>query len=281
MNRQRRTPALLRAAVLAALVVVAAACSDGDDDIVGSDTTDIAGPTSSATDGTLTATTDATPTTAGDGSDSSETTDGSDTTAAGDTTGSTTTLPGEDFDGFPDEGDVLSVMGVAHDDVLNVRAVPGDGAIIATAAPTADDLVATGRARLLPRSIWYEVTTDGITGWVSTRFVGFAGVVDDATAEFVDGGDLPGAETMLELGELVAAGFASEDPPSTVVQSVPPTVGDLGEITFDVVGLGDDAVGGYRLHVFATPDENGETFTLKSIERTTFCTRGLTGELCS
>ena len=41
----------------------------------------------------------------------------------------------------------------------------------------------------------------------------------------------------------------------------------------DVVGLGDDSVAGQRLHVFGTPGQ--ESFTLKSVEATPFCYRGV------
>ena len=194
----------------------------------------------------------------------------------------TTFLPGEPFEGFADNGDVLSVIGVADDDVLNMRAAPGiDQDIVATAAPTADNLVATGRARSLPNSIWYEVTLGAETGWVSLSFVAFAGSVDDATAQFFDGADSIVAETMTDLGAAVAAEFASQDPPSRITQSVAPVVGDLHEVIYDVVGLGDDAVAGFRLHIFGVPNEEGEGFVLFRIERTTFCTRGVVGDLCA
>lgn len=191
-------------------------------------------------------------------------------------------MPGQPIDGFARQGDVLAVIGVAHDDVLNIRELPGtDQSVVASADPTADDLVATGDARELPASIWYEVTTDGVTGWAGFSFLAFVGPTDDATAEFLDGAALPEAETMVELADLVAAGFASEDPPSKIVQSVAPSVGDLGEISYDVIGIGDDAIAGYRLHIFATPTDSSDGFALKSIERTTFCTRGVNGELCT
>jgi hypothetical protein len=191
------------------------------------------------------------------------------------------TPPGEPFDGFPRQGDELGVMGVAYDDALNIRALPGtDQRIVTTAAPTADDLVATGRARRLSRSIWYEVTVNGTTGWASSRFLGFVDGTDDVTASFLRGNPPPAAETMVELGELVAAHFASDDPPSRVVQSVAPSVGDLAEVTYDVIGLGDDSVAGFRLHVFATPHDSGDGFVLTSIESTTLCWRGSDGVLC-
>ena len=272
-----KIPTILTTVALA-LALVAGACSDGgSDDAIASEPTTSAGSDDETT----------TSTTAGDGSTTtvgSTTSDSDDETTTSTTDGSTTTtgLAGQPWDGFAQEGDVLAVLGVAHDDVLNVRAGPGtDTEIVATADPTANDLVATGRARELPRSFWYEVTVDGVTGWVSISFVAYEGGTDDATAEFLDGDPLPEVETMQEMGELVAEAFASDEPPSDIVQSVAPTVGDLGEVTYDVVGIGDDAGAGYRLHVFATPTESGEGFALKSIERTWYCTRGLSGELCA
>jgi hypothetical protein len=53
----------------------------------------------------------------------------------------------------------------------------------------------------------------------------------------------------------------------------------VGEVTVDVVGIGDDSVGGERLKVFAEPGAGG--FTVRSVEATTFCRRGVTGDgLC-
>ena len=51
-------------------------------------------------------------------------------------------------------------------------------------------------------------------------------------------------QTMLDLGMMVAEASASTDPSSRIRMSAAPTVGDLGEVTFDVVDLGDDAVEG-------------------------------------
>jgi hypothetical protein len=274
----RRRWRALAAAIVATALLALLATGCGDDDDSGATT---ASDTSGTTDGDGTSTTDGddTSTTAGDSTSTSTTAGGGTTTAGG---GSATTLPGEPWDGFADEGDVLAVVGVRYDDVLNIRSGPATSYdIVATAGPTADDLVATGQARMAPGSIWYEVEVDGTTGWANISFLAFLGDTDDATAEFVGGGTLPEAETMVDLGELVAGGFASEAPASRVTQTVAPSVGDLGEITYDVVGLGDDALAGYRLHVFATPNEGGEGFGLRSIERTALCSRGTSGGLCT
>lgn len=245
----------------AALLLVAGC---GDEETSPADTTTASDSTTSTAEPTTTTTT----------SDS--------TTTSTATTTTETTLPGTPVDSFAEEGDTLGVLGVANDDVLNIRAAPGtDQEIVATAEPTADDVVATGQARALTSTTWAEVMIGGETGWANVGFLAFVGGVDDATAEFLDGAALPQTETMVELGELVADGFASDDPASEIVQSVAPTVGDLGEVTYDVVGIGDDSVRGYRLHVFGAPTESGDGFVLKSIERTTFCSRGLDGELCT
>jgi hypothetical protein len=201
------------------------------------------------------------------------------TTTIADTTPS---LPGDPIDIGPQPGDVLAVVGVAHDDVLNVRSAPGtDQTVIVELDPLASDVVALGNARALPASIWFEVETDDGTGWASSSFLAYLGGTTDATADIVELlGEVPVAETMLDLGAVVAQTLASDEPPSRIVMSVAPTVGDLGEVTYDVVGIGDDAVRGFRLHVFATPDDGGEGFVLKSVEQTVLCGRGLSGELC-
>lgn len=193
---------------------------------------------------------------------------------------SPTGLPGEPVDLGPREGDVVAVVGVEHDRVLDVHAVPGPVTdVVATLAPLADDVVSLGEARLLSDSIWYRVSAAGTTGWVDSSFVQYLGEVDDVTSGVIAQlGSTPRADTMPGLGLLVAEQFASTDPPSRITMTAPASTGDLGEVTYDVIGLGDDSVGGFRLHVFGSPDGSG--FTLKSVERTVMCLRGVTDGLC-
>ena len=246
--------------LIAALISVSCGSDDDAADPPSSTTSTVASTTSSTGDTT---------TTAGDTASSS--------TTAPSTTGGNgaTSLPGEPFDLAPVAGSELAVMGVQYDDVLNVRALPGaDQAVVAELAPTSGDLVATGQARMLPQSIWFEVTTgDSTVGWVNSRFVARIGPTVDLTAEVVDElGEIPAAETMLDLGMLVAEALAPENgEASTTTTTVAPSVGDLGEITVDLVGLADDATAGLRLHVFGQPDESGEGFSLKSVEATEMC----------
>ena len=192
----------------------------------------------------------------------------------------TTSLPGEAFDIGPAAGDVIAVVGVAHDDVLFMRNGPGAGyEPVVELDPLADDLVATGRHRLLESSIWSEIEAEGFRGWVNSRFIGYIGTVDDLTANVVaDLGEIPVAETMLDLGEIVAKSFEGEESGFRYEMSVAPSVGDLGEVTYDVVGLADDSLFGYRLHIFGQPTDGGEGFSLMSVEATAICGRGITAE---
>lgn len=240
-----------------ALALTLAACGGGD---TGASTT----TTEAATTSTTTPTTQPETTT---------------TTAPATTT--TTELAGEEIDFGPAEGDEVAVIGVAHDDVLNLRSAPDANADILAEIPNRhDELIALGHTRNVGDAFWIEVEYDGTTGWVHYSFIGYLGVTDDMTAAVIDElGETPVAETMLDIGAAVAETFASEEPESDIVLTVAPTVGDLGEVTYDVIGIGDDAVRGFRVHVFAQPED--ETFGLKSVEVTTLCGRGVTAEgLC-
>jgi hypothetical protein len=265
--RSRRARIAVVALVVSATAL--AACG-GDDDDVSTDTTpSSAGSTTTAAD---TASTAPAPTS------TSEAPDDTASSAPGE-------LPGEPADFGPTAGAVLGVVGVAHDDTLNVRAAPGtDQEVVAELDPLADDVVAVGNTRTLPESIWFEVEVDGGTGWVSASFVAYLGATSDVTAEIVaDLGTTPGAETMVELADAVAASRAAldEEPIPEVTVVVAPTVGDLGEITVDVTGYPDDAVLGERLHVFGTPAEGGEGFVLRSVESLVLCRRDVTADgLC-
>jgi hypothetical protein len=251
------------------LAIVAAACGSSDETTT-SAADNVASPTTVTTSTTSATETTSTTTTSG------ETT----TTTAGADTTTSSTLAGTPIDFFPQTGDELAVVGVAHDDVLNVRVGPGIfNDIVDTLDPTGTT-TAAGNARDLGLAIWVEHATGDATGWSNYAFLAFAGATDDATAEVVGLlGEVPTADSMPALGLIVAESLASEEPPSIIVMSVAPTIGDLGEVTYDVIGLGDDAVYGYRLHVFGEPLTDG--FSLHTVERTYLCSRAVDAdELC-
>jgi len=173
------------------------------------------------------------------------------------------------------------VIGVAHDDVLNLRGGPGvDAQIVDRIPPTYDELVASGNTRELPRAFWIQVDYDGTEGWVNLSYVGYQGAVTDETAHVVDElGGYPANSTMTGLAEEVADLFATDDEGgSEVVQVTPVSEGDLFEVTYDVIGLADDAIRGVRLHIFA--EEGSHGFTLSNLEVLLICGRGVDGEAC-
>lgn len=188
---------------------------------------------------------------------------------------STTSLPGGPIDFGPRSGDVLAVVGVAHDDTLNLRAAPGPTQdILDTISPLFVGLVAAGETWERPGAFWVKVDYEDTLGWVHMGFVAYSGGTDDVTAQAIAAlGEIPVATTMEELGLLVADTFTTEEPPSKVVMVAAPTLGDFGELAYDVIGIGDDAVRGVRLHVFGAPVAEG--FSLKSIEATDLCARGV------
>ncbi len=263
----------LAVATTVVLVLAAAGCGDdgGDDEATSSSTTE-AGIASSTPDTTEA---DGTTTTEADGSTTTE--DGSTTTVADED------LPGEPIDIYPYEGAALGVVGVEAGDALNVRSGPGtDFDVVAELAPLADDATATGHNRTLDDdSLWVELEAAGATGWVNGRYVAQLGATTDVTSEV--GQDIAG-ETMIAIGEAVAAARApaEEGPQPSVTVVDGPSVGDLGEITVDVLGLADDSLRGERLHIFATPDPGGEGFAVKTVEATALCARGVTADgLCT
>ncbi len=181
------------------------------------------------------------------------------------------------------EGAEMAVIGVGADDVLNVRAAPGtDHDVVATLEPLADGFTATGEGRLLDGAVWVEVETGDVTGWVHAAFVAHIAATEDITGQVIEEhGSRPSAETLVELAQIIADQRATQEPASQVVISDGPHVGDLGEVTVDVVGFGDDSVRAARLVVFAIPADDGASFTLRSVEATTYCARGVTDEdLC-
>jgi len=193
---------------------------------------------------------------------------------------------GESYDFYvptPVEGAIVGVVGVRYDDMLNLRSGPDvTFDVVATLEPTLAGIAGTGEGWQLPTgSVWWKVNADGVVGWANHQFLSRLGGVDDLTSYVVGNlGKIPVAQTMLDLGLIVANTIADVDNRSDVVVSVSPTLGNLGEVTYDVVGLEDDSVGGYRLHIFGQPTEGDGSFSLVAVEATTMCLRAVSEDLC-
>ncbi|WP_419837738.1 SH3 domain-containing protein [Candidatus Poriferisodalis sp.] len=165
---------------------------------------------------------------------------------------------------------ILAVVGIGYDSTLNVRDEPG-GQIVARLDSTDTGVVPTGTIQVVTGVSWHEVHAAGVVGWVSGEYVTPLGATIDATTEIVGRlGETPSAANLAALGRTVAGAMASEEPESRVRISGEPTVGELSEVTMDVVGQPDDSIRGFRLHIFATRNSDG-TFTLRNVEGTVMC----------
>ena len=195
----------------------------------------------------------------------------------------TSTLAGREVSIGLGAGVSLAVVGIEHHDVLNMRAGPGvHEPVIATAEPTSTGLIAQGKTRMLPDgALWVEVEFATVVGWVYLGHVATLADTADATAFVVAQlGEYPTTTSMQEMGQIVASVFATTDPQSRIVMVATAAPGTVQDTTFDVIGVGDDAIGGYRIRVFAVPVSDGLGF--HSAEVTTLCIRGVTTDgLCS
>jgi len=198
----------------------------------------------------------------------------------------TTTLPGESYWGpGPQAGDLVAVVGVAHADALMVREGPGTRyPVTGTLKPTQTGIPVTGEAWLLPKSIWNEVATDQGTGWVNSAYIGLFGSTDEATLEVYELlGEPLADDDLASLGATIAFAFLTDEGGGWIALVEPSEGGSTSDassiihssITYDVVGLSDDSIKGYRLVIFATQNTANSPFVLHSVERTYLCWRGI------
>ena len=259
------------------IAVFSVSCSSSEDA-----QTDSTSPTSSLT----TVTTTVPPDVASTVTEAPSTTLAPITTSQPPTPETTTTLPGEPYFGpGPQAGDLVAVVGVAHDDVLFVRAGPRTSfPVTDSLEPTQTGIPVTGEAWLLPSAVWYEIRTGEGTGWANSAYLGLFGSTDDATLEVYRLLGNPLADDDLEsLGATIADAFLSDEGGGWIALVEPSEGGSTSDassiihssITYDAVGLSDDSIKGYRLVIFATQDNANAPFVLHSVERTHICWRGV------
>ena len=252
--------ALLALAVAIAALVVAVGDSDNDDDGDAPEATATTSAPAAATPAPIPTTTIGTV----------QTLPPTPTTAADQQIVTATTAAEVEVDDGAEQRLILAVVGIGYDSTLNVRDEPG-GQIVAKLDSTDTGVVPTGTIQVVAGVSWHEVHAAGVVGWVSGEYVTPLGATVDATTEIVGRlGETPSAANLAALGRTVAGAVASEEPESRVRISGEPTVGELSEVTMDVVGQPDDSIRGFRLHVYATRNSDG-TFTLRNVEGTVMC----------
>lgn len=187
-------------------------------------------------------------------------------------------LPGEVVD-VPPLNEVVAVIGVEAGSGLHYRTGPGtEFESVGTLEPLGVSPAYGEIRRREDGSHWAQVMkTDGWFFWMNMKYLAFPGETTDVTADLAE---LPSAATVEEAGLLVAAQRTADQPPSVQTVVVDgPVEGDAGEVVIDVVGLGDDALAGERLHVVT--ERTGQGHSVRSVELTPLCARGVTEDgLC-
>lgn len=194
----------------------------------------------------------------------------------------------------PPAGIRLDIVGVVGTDVLNFRQRPDPSSpILATAPPATEGVtsplvVATGVGQNFGNEIWWQVTIDGATAWANARFLGMLGVSTNIFDELEADMASLSADSIEELAAAIAATRSDGPTPTAVVVELLGVDAPSSLATIDVIGIGDDAVKGERIHLdlFNIRDIDAQEFVILGYEitdatSTAICGRGITiDDLC-
>jgi hypothetical protein len=157
------------------------------------------------------------------------------------------------------------VIGVESEPSPGLLSFPGQsGEPVFEVSPLEDDLEALGRAWEIDGVAWEWLLVQGHEGYLPRSWLGFIGEPEDVTSQFA----ALTSDSVARLGEEIASEI--EATKTVLVAQASPL-----EVVYDVVGLGDDSIAGYRIRVSAREEDTGG-FAPESVERSPLCTRGLT-----
>ena len=179
-------------------------------------------------------------------------------------TTTTVTLPGNEVPSVFEPGDVLGVIGVESEPSPRLLSFPGQtGEQVFEVNPVEDDFEALGRAWSIDDVAWEWLLVEGHEGYLPRSWLGFIGQPEDVTSQFAP----LTSDSVVALGEEIAGEIEAAN---TVLVAQPSPL----EVVYDVIGLGDDSIAGYRIRVSAREATGG--FAPESVQRSPLCTRGLT-----
>lgn len=192
-------------------------------------------------------------------------------------------VPGMPIDGFYDEpGDWVGVAGLAPWEApLEARAEPFEGAEVVGELDSTDAMILAGRQIGHPtfpeEDHWAEVKLADGYAWVPTQHLLFFGAYEDMTDDYID-----------DVGEYPTEYQAAEAVVDTVTDGVDGKEGQIittpegtGEAFYraDITGVPDTSIAGNRIFFWIEEAEAG--YTVKKIDGTTLCRRGVSEEgLC-
>ena len=172
-------------------------------------------------------------------------------------------LPGAEAESTLEPGDLLAVVGAAEGVTHWLVAFPdGLGDVERELDPLDTGLEVLGRAWEVDGVLWELMLFEGREGYFPRSMLAFIGEPEDVTEQF----------TGISLGsvEELGAEIAGEIEATEMILIAMP---DALELIYDVMGMEDDSVAGYRVRVVAVEASGG--FAPELVERTPLCSRGL------
>jgi len=184
--------------------------------------------------------------------------------ATGTGVSTTFTLPGTEAPSIFEPGDVLGVIGVASGESLLLLSFPGEsGEAVFELGPLEDGLEALGTAWEIDGVPWERLLLAGHEGYLPRSMLAFIGEHVDVSAQFVE----MTFGSVTELGREIAGEIEAEQ---MILIARPSPL----ENVYDVIGLGDDSIAGYRIRVVAREISGGYAPDL--VHRSPLCARGVT-----
>lgn len=172
-------------------------------------------------------------------------------------------LPGAEADSTLEPGALLAVIGAVEGVTHWLVAFPdGLGDVERELDPLDTGLEALGRAWEVDGVLWELMMFDEREGYFPRSMLAFIGEPEDVTDQFTG----VSTSSMEELGVEIAGEIEATE---MILVAQPNEL----EVVYDVLGLGDDAVAGYRIRVVAV--ESSSAYAPELVERTVLCARGV------
>ena len=172
-------------------------------------------------------------------------------------------LPGAEAESTLEHGDLLAVIGAVEGVTHWLVAFPdGLGDVERELDPLDTGLEALDRAWEVDGVLWELMLFDEREGYFPRSMLAFIGEPEDVTEQFTG----VSSSSMEELGVEIAGEIEATE---MILVAEPGAL----EVVYDVVGLEDDAVAGYRIRVVAVESSSG--YAPELVERTLLCARGI------
>lgn len=171
-------------------------------------------------------------------------------------------LPGAEAESTLEPGDLLAVVGASEGVTHWLVAFPDGLDVERELDPLDTGLEALGHAWEVDGVLWELMLFEEREGYFPRSMLAFIGEPDDVTELYAD----INLGSVEELGAEIAGEIEATE---MILVALPGAL----ELIYDVIGMEDDSVAGYRVRVVAVEESGG--FAPELVERTPLCSRGL------